>query len=952
MIRIELCLTITCTLLICMLLGQAHIAVMITHSEVAQRALAFFASERYPIYEHYAKQHQDALQAGCIFPDWGYQFGYGDESEAAHWDPFIEAAADYLRTTYPKPWDLATEKLAVFLLGIMCHSAADMYWHSLGVSQGFLEAMAAQDFFGNFSQAHTHGDVGGDVVLTYERDLSCLTDTWYVPVLDMARLYNLLGFERVNPKVLTMYTFLLFLATHVERSMAGALFPAYAGPSPFLVEEIDHYFVGGLEDMALRSMWRWEDVIEWIEQGIPSATEEGSLLKDDHPLLEREREIEEAISIARAYVSSMDDPGVTIEKMQRGVVFRIQHRSKHHADMDTAFAVSGSFESHGPFTPDRVIVYETHKAYAYLGKSLDTADLDNDGRQDLVMGAPGYGTDGHPLRGAVYVASGRTTIGPYQESDPSKEEDCIELVGSEDGGRFGWSLATVDINADGIDDIAIAAPTTGSRDLSFTGTVYVYFGRGCRPGISPWPDMTITGLERYTVLGWSLSAGDCDGDGHKDLIIGSPLAGAGGYQRGMVAVFLSSRSQWHAPSMTVEDADMVIRGNKDYDWYGYHAACMTGTDHRRWLVVSAPSTNSGEIQGSGTLYGYELPLQGIGGDKAEEVVSIAGTEVFDRVGFSFVVSPFCGSGEDLVALSMPTRSIQGVSQAGSVLAIPLEGLSGDMRSDEVPVRTAFLGTQQFARAGWAIGCADFNNDGVDDLWITEPWKTTRAGVETGAAYLWLGGTSFPVGTVPVNSEQAFWYLSPGVPQSLFGSAIAFPDVNGDGSVDTAIAAPRSSSFARCSGAVYLFVTPAPSPSAIVPNRAERGSIGTFTITGERFLAEGLAITLAMDAYEITASTTELVDATTLRCELSIPDEAPLGMYAVRVKTLVGTGSLEGAFQVVTGGSAHVESRADQSHGCGCAHVTSGDRPTPGELCAMLLLYAFPWFYTRALRRKS
>ncbi|XP_025890667.1 phosphatidylinositol-glycan-specific phospholipase D, partial [Nothoprocta perdicaria] len=118
-----------------------------THVEVAHRALEFFSKHEGNVnYRQLLLNHQDAFQAGSIYPDAFYpsicKNGiYHGVSEDTHWSPFLNASIQYIRRNYPQPWEEATEKLVAFLFGIASHMVADVSWHSLGIEQGFLEAM-------------------------------------------------------------------------------------------------------------------------------------------------------------------------------------------------------------------------------------------------------------------------------------------------------------------------------------------------------------------------------------------------------------------------------------------------------------------------------------------------------------------------------------------------------------------------------------------------------------------------------------------------------------------------------------------------------------------------------------------------------------------------------------------------------------------------------------------
>lgn len=119
--------------------------------------------------------------------------------------------------------------------------------------------------------------------------------------------------------------------------------------------------------------------------------------------------------------------------------------------------------------------------------------------------------------------------------------------------RFGFSIVTVDFNADGIDDLAVSAPTYGSGGPTeiddsvrvpklYFGKVLIYLGKaGVGIVKNALPDYTIrtnNGTEVFFNLGHALRASDCDGDGKQDLIIMSPFSTQGWDQRGHISVIM------------------------------------------------------------------------------------------------------------------------------------------------------------------------------------------------------------------------------------------------------------------------------------------------------------------------------------------------------------------------------------------------------------------------------
>lgn len=103
--------------------------------------------------------------------------------------------------------------------------------------------------------------------------------------------------------------------------------------------------------------------------------------------------------------------------------------------------------------------------------------------------------------------------------------------------RFGFSLTTVDLNHDGIDDLVVSAPAEGPggpteiKDYypkSYYGSVYVYLGKK-DVGIleNAEPDYIIrdsSNKNRYLNLGFKLRSGKCNKDNFEDLIILSPFS--------------------------------------------------------------------------------------------------------------------------------------------------------------------------------------------------------------------------------------------------------------------------------------------------------------------------------------------------------------------------------------------------------------------------------------------
>jgi hypothetical protein len=160
-------------------------------------------------------------------------------------------------------------------------------------------------------------------------------------------------------------------------------------------------------------------------------------------------------------------------------------------------------------TPDWVI--EGEGASAEFGTWMVAGDFDDDGFDDLVVCAPGYGQS----RGAARILPG-TPSGPAQ--DPRV---VIGLLGERTGDNFCTRPAVADVDGDGIDDLALGVLGWAEG----VGAVAVY--RGSATGIDPTVFDRLVGDDQPDLFGLVAAIGDVDGDGDDELLIGAPSASAG-----------------------------------------------------------------------------------------------------------------------------------------------------------------------------------------------------------------------------------------------------------------------------------------------------------------------------------------------------------------------------------------------------------------------------------------
>jgi glycosylphosphatidylinositol phospholipase D len=235
------------------------------------------------------------------------------------------------------------------------------------------------------------------------------------------------------------------------------------------------------------------------------------------------------------------------------------------------------------------LIIQGATAYDLSGESVSGAgDVNGDGIDDIIIGAPHANPNGRDTAGASYVVFGSAQGFPAT-IDLATEAD-LTIQGAAVNDNSGTAVSGAgDVNGDGIDDLIIGASYADPNGRFAAGASFVVFGSDqgfpATIDLATDADLIIQGATEYDSAGFSVSgAGDVDGDGIDDLIIGAPGAGAS-------YVVFGSDQGFPATIDLATDADLVMTGdNAGFSVGGAGDVNGDGIDD---LIIGAPFADDG-----------------------------------------------------------------------------------------------------------------------------------------------------------------------------------------------------------------------------------------------------------------------------------------------------------------------------------------------------------------------
>ncbi|MBS1509678.1 MAG: FG-GAP repeat protein [Bacteroidetes bacterium] len=443
---------------------------------------------------------------------------------------------------------------------------------------------------------------------------------------------------------------------------------------------------------------------------------------------------------------------------------------------------------------------ESNQANANFGVSVSGAgDVNGDGYNDVIVGADAYDNT-QTNEGAAFVFHGSV-------AGVSTTYSTLIVSGQADA-RLGFSVAGAgDVNGDGYSDVIVGAKWYDNPQVD-EGAAFVYHGSAS--GISNVYTTMMESNQAGASLGYSVAgAGDVNGDGYSDVVVGAYLYTNGQTNEGAAFVYHGSAAGISSTYTTMVESNQA---NADEGISVSTAGDVNGDGYSD-IIVGAYLYDNGQTD-EGVAYIYQGSAAGI---SSAYLTLLEVNQATASFGYSVACAgDVNGDGYSDVIVGAPLFDDPQTDEGAAFL------FYGSSTGVSTTIKAQLESNQAGANLGWSVASAgDVNGDGYSDVVTGAPSYANGQAFE-GAAYVYHGASDGVSTTAVV--------MSP-VSQNLaaIGNCVASAgDVNSDGYSDVLISAPYYDGGFADEGRVFVYYGSATglpgSPSLFLNDANQAGAL--------------------------------------------------------------------------------------------------------------------------------
>ncbi|SDH39284.1 Por secretion system C-terminal sorting domain-containing protein [Dyadobacter soli] len=403
------------------------------------------------------------------------------------------------------------------------------------------------------------------------------------------------------------------------------------------------------------------------------------------------------------------------------------------------------------------------QADAKFGYSVAPAgDVDADGYSDVIIGSRFYGSDQSQAgEGAAYIYRG--SANGLLDNNPT----IIE--GNQYDAAMGNKVSSAgDVNGDGYSDVLISAYLYDAPNLKDQGRVYLHLGSS--NGINPLPEKTFEGGQVDARMGSSIAcAGDVNGDGYSDILLGTQYYDNGQFNEGAVFLYHGSKDG------IVGTWASLLESNQANAWFGTAIASAgdVNGDGYSDIMIGCHTFDNGQTD-EGHVFVYHGSAGGINPTGHTQITS---NNPGAEIGFSVATAGDVNAdGYSDVVVGAPYYDL-GENNEG--VAFVYYGSQAGLVTNTCHTLQENKANSRFGRA--VSGAGDVNGDGFDDI-VVGADAYTNGQEDEGAIFIYHG-SSTGIGT------QAVIHFERNFAESYMGCSVAAAgDVNRDGYADVVVGA--------------------------------------------------------------------------------------------------------------------------------------------------------------------